>query len=57
MLYGLLGMTREPAIDDVRQFINEAERTIQPPGPPVILAIHPAIYFGPGRMRRSYAPR
>ena len=44
MLYDLRGMTGEPAIDDLRQFMSEAERTTQPPGPVAILATHPAIY-------------
>jgi hypothetical protein len=33
MLYDLRGMTGEPAIDDLRQFMSEAERTTQPRGP------------------------
>jgi hypothetical protein len=44
MLYDLRGMTGEPAIDDLRQFMSEAERTTQPPGPVAILATDPFIY-------------
>ncbi len=44
MLYDLRGMTGEPAIDDLRQFMSEAERTTQPPGPLALLATVPAIY-------------
>jgi hypothetical protein len=44
MLYDLRGMTGEPAIDDLRQFMSEAERTTQPRGPIAILATDPAIY-------------
>src|SRR6266852_4140104 len=44
MLYDLRGMTGEPAIDDLRQFMSEAARTTQPRGPIAILATDPAIY-------------
>jgi hypothetical protein len=44
MFYDLRGMTGAPAIDDLRQFMSEAERTTQPPGPVAILATDPAIY-------------
>ena len=37
-------MTGEPAIDDLRQFMSEAERTTQPRGPIAILATDPIIY-------------
>src|SRR5216684_8453798 len=44
MLYDLRGMTGEPAIDDLRQFMSEAERATQPRGPIAILAPDPVIY-------------
>jgi hypothetical protein len=44
MLYDLRGMTGEPAVDDLRQFMSEADRTTQPRGPIAILATEPAIY-------------
>ena len=44
MLYDLRGMTGEPAIDDLRQFMSEAERATQPRGPIAILATDPVIY-------------
>jgi hypothetical protein len=44
MLYDLRGMTGEPAIDDLRQFMSEAERTTQPRGPIALLATDPALY-------------
>ena len=44
MLSDLRGMTGEPAIDDLRQFMSEAERTTQPRGPVAILATDPVIY-------------
>ena len=44
MLYDLRSMTGEPSIADLRQFMSEAERTTQPPGPVAILATDPAIY-------------
>ena len=37
-------MTGAPAIDDLRQFMSEAERTTQPPGPLAIMAADPANY-------------
>ena len=44
MLSDLRGMTGEPAIDDLRQFLSEAARNIQPRGPIAILATDPVIY-------------
>src|ERR1700674_5117884 len=44
MLSDLRGMTGEPAIDDLRQFLSEAARTTEPRGPVAILATAPAIY-------------
>ena len=44
VLYDLRGMTGAPAIDDLRQFMSEAQRTTQPPGPVAILATNPFIY-------------
>jgi hypothetical protein len=44
MFYDLRGMAGAPAIDDLRQFMSETERTTQPPGPLAILATDPAIY-------------
>jgi hypothetical protein len=44
MLSDLRGMTGEPAIDDLRQFMSEAARTTQPRGPLAIVATDPVIY-------------
>src|SRR6266852_2740584 len=44
MLSDLRGMTGEPAIDDLRQFLSETARTTEPRGPLAILATDPAIY-------------
>ena|ERR1700687_6091714 len=44
MLSDLRGMTGEPAIDDLRQFLSEAARTTEPRGPVALLATDPVIY-------------
>src|SRR6202049_3753526 len=44
MLSDLRGMTGEPAIDDLRQFMSEAARTTQSRGPLAIVANDPVIY-------------
>jgi hypothetical protein len=38
MLYDLRGMTGEPSIADLRQFMSEAARTTRPRGPLAIVA-------------------
>jgi hypothetical protein len=44
MLSDLRGMTGEPAIDDLRQFLSEAARTTEARGPVALLATDPVIY-------------
>jgi hypothetical protein len=44
MLSDLRGMTGEPAIDDLRQFLSEAARATEPRGPVALLATDPVIY-------------
>jgi hypothetical protein len=44
MLFDLRGMTGEPSIADLRQFMSEAARTNRPRGPLAILAADPVIY-------------
>ena len=44
MLADLRGMTGDPAIDDLRQFLSEAARTTEPRGPVALLATDPVIY-------------
>jgi hypothetical protein len=44
MLYDLRGMTGEPTLADLRQFMSEASKTTQPRGPLAILATDPGIY-------------
>src|SRR6202049_1723270 len=44
MLSDLRGITGEPAIDDLRQFLSEAARTTEPRGPVALLATDPVIY-------------
>jgi hypothetical protein len=44
MLYDLRGMTGEPSIADLRQFMSEAARTTRPRGPLAIVATDPIIY-------------
>jgi hypothetical protein len=44
MLYDLRGLTGEPSIADLRQFMSEAARTNRPRGPLAILASDPVIY-------------
>jgi hypothetical protein len=44
MLYDLRGMTGEPTITDLRQFMSEAARTTRPRGPLAIVATDPIIY-------------
>jgi hypothetical protein len=44
MLADLRGMTGDPAIDDLRQFLSEAARATEPRGPVALLATDPVIY-------------
>jgi hypothetical protein len=44
MLYDLRGMTGEPSMADLRQFMSEAARTTRPRGPLAIVATDPFIY-------------
>jgi hypothetical protein len=44
MLYDLRGMTGEPSIADLRQFMSQAALTNRPRGPLAIVAIDPVIY-------------
>jgi hypothetical protein len=44
MLYDLRGMTGEPTIPDLRQFMGEAAQVNRPRGPIAILATGPEIY-------------
>ena len=44
MLYDLRGMTGEPTIADLRQFMSEAAQTTRPRGPLAIVATDPVLY-------------
>ncbi len=45
MLYDLRGLTGEPSIADLRQFMSEAAQTTRPRGPLAIVASDPIIYM------------
>jgi len=57
MLCDLRGMTGEPAIDDLRQFMSEAEGRLSRRVPLRSWPPTRSSMGGPARMRRSYAPR
>jgi hypothetical protein len=44
ILYDLCGMTGEPTIADLRQFMSAAAQTTRPRGPIALLASEPALY-------------
>jgi hypothetical protein len=44
ILYDLRGMTGEPTIADLQQFLSAAAQTTRPRGPIALLATEPALY-------------